>query len=102
MLEATQRIKRRDLIVNRKHADNPDARFVMSLSNGEMVLLDQEGVQVLLVLKTKVSTSGQLRFVLHTDARLRVNQKIYTATASTLNACKVTVDSLGRIRWAND
>ncbi|GAB4141339.1 MAG: hypothetical protein Tsb009_11120 [Planctomycetaceae bacterium] len=80
----------------------PDARFVMSLSLGEMVLANWKGEEKLLVFKTAASTQGQIYFCEHTDARRSAEYKKYVANANTLNARKVTVDPLGRIRWAND
>ena len=37
-----------------------------------------------------------------TDARRSSEQAKFVATANSLDARKVTVDPLGRIRWAND
>ena len=79
-----------------------EARFLMSLSRGEMVLADWKGEEKLLVFRTAASTQGQIYFVEHTDARKSSEHKKFVAKANTLNARKVTVDPLGRIRWAND
>lgn len=102
MLEATQRIKRGEAIVQRKHPSRPEAKFVMSLSSRELVLADVKGQETLLQFKTAASTQGQIYFVVHTDARRSAEQTKYVFKANTLKARKVTIDPLGRIRWAND
>ena len=102
MLEAAHRIKRREPIIQRTHPKWPDAQFILSLSKGELVLANWDGQEKLLVYKTAASTQGQIRFVEHCDARRSSEQKKLSATANTLDARKVTVDLLGRIRWAND
>ncbi len=79
-----------------------DARFVMSLSRGEMVLVESDSEQQLLKYATAASTSQQMWFVEHTDARKKKDQKTHSFSPNTLDARKVTVDLLGRIRWAND
>lgn len=106
MLEAVARLKRREPAIQRAHPHRPDARFLMSLSRGEMVLVDWDGQPKLLVFRTAASTQGQLYFTEHTDARKSNLCRKYVATANSLitqrKARKVTVDRLGRIRWAND
>lgn len=107
MLEAAKRIKCGEAIIQRtppvEHPAIPsDARFVMSLSRGEMVLVACEDEEKLLVYSTAAQTSGQMWFWDHTDARNSLDKKTYSFKANTLNARKVTVDPLGRIRWAND
>jgi CRISPR-associated endonuclease Csn1 len=102
MLEAMNRLKRREPIIQRTHAERPDARFVMSLSGREMVLANWKDGERLLTFKTAASTQGQIYFAEHTDARRSSDQTKFVATANSLDARKVTVDPLGRIRWAND
>ena len=79
-----------------------EAEFVMSLSGREMVLADWKGEEKLLTFKTAASTQGQIYFAEHTDARKSSDYEKHVAKANTLHARKVTVDPLGRIRWAND
>lgn len=79
-----------------------NAKFLFSLSRGEVVLANWKGTQQLLVFKTGTSTQGQLYFALHSDARRSADQTKYVATANSLDAKKVLVDPIGRIRWAND
>ena len=100
MLEATQRIKEGLDIISRVHPTRPDARFIMSLSSRELVLADINGTQHLLVYVTAVP--GQIRLVNHTDARPSKNRKLFRMSPNQFNAQKITVDPLGRIRWAND
>jgi CRISPR-associated endonuclease Csn1 len=107
MLEAIDRLKREEPIIQRTPPAGhptipPNATFLMSLSGGEMVLADVKGEEKLLVFKTAASTQGQMYFVLHTDARRSGVQEKHVFMANTLHARKVTVDLLGRVRWAND
>lgn len=102
MLEAAQRLKNGEDIVRRYHPDNPNARFVMSLGAREMVLVDIKGEERLLTLKTAASTSGQMFFAEHTDSRKSTSYKKFSFYPSSFDGRKVTVDPLGRIRWAND
>lgn len=89
-------------VIIRTHADRPDAKFVMSLSAGEIILADWKGEQKLLAFKTAASTQGQIYFCEHTDARRSADYKKYVCNCNTLEGRKVTIDPLGRIRWAND
>jgi CRISPR-associated endonuclease Csn1 len=85
------------------HATIPEsAKFLYSLSRGEMVWANWKGQHKLLVFKTAASTQGQIYFAEHTDARRSAEQTQFVARANKLDARKVTVDPLGRIRWAND
>jgi len=102
MLEAVDRLKRGEPVVQRVHPSRRDARFVMSLCRGDMVLANWKGEEKLLVFTTGASTQGQLYFVEHTDSRRSTEARKFAATANSLDARKVTVDPLGRVRWAND
>lgn len=104
MLEAKRRIKAGEDIIQSTHPRRPDARFVMSLSSGEMVLAKLKGREqpALLTYKTAASTQGQIYFALATDARRSSDQTKVVFNCNTLDARKVTVDPLGRIRWASD
>ena len=104
MLAAIERIRQGKPIISRQHPTRPDAKFVTSLSRGE-IMLDVKGKDTgLFVFNTAASTSGQMWFVRHTDARRSSDATPVSVMASTLSpiARKVTVDPLGRIRWAND
>lgn len=106
-LEAINRVKSRLDVIRRSPpaghlAVPPHARFLMSLSRGEMVLADWKGEKKLLVYKTAASTQGQIYFAEHTDARKSSDYKKFVANANTLRAQKITVDALGRVRNAND
>jgi CRISPR-associated endonuclease Csn1 len=102
MLEAMNRLKRGEPIVQRVHPTRSDAKFVMSLSSREMVLANWKGEEKLLTFKTAASTQGQIYFAEHTDARRSSDQAKFVARANSLDGRKVTVDPLGRMRWAND
>ncbi len=103
MLEAINRIKRREPIIQREHPHRPGAKFVMSLSRGELVLGAREDGK-LMVFNTAASTQGQIYFHYHTDARPSTKKQRVAVKANSMSrkARKVTVDPLGRIRWAND
>jgi CRISPR-associated endonuclease Csn1 len=102
MLEAMNRLKRGEQVIQRTHPERADAKFIISLSGREMVLANWKGEEKLLTFKTAASTQGQIYFAEHTDARRSSDQAKFVATANSLDARKVTVDPLGRIRWAND
>jgi hypothetical protein len=57
-----------------------------------------------MVFNTAASTQGQIYFHLHTDARPANKKEKFVVTANSMShdARKVTVDPLGRVRWAND
>jgi hypothetical protein len=101
MFEASDRLKKKQLILQRAHPKRSNARFLFSLSMGEMVLATFKGQERLVFFSTGASTSGQMTFFSHTDARKSKGKK-FTAYATTLKARKVSVDPLGRLRWAND
>ncbi|MDZ4659210.1 MAG: HNH endonuclease domain-containing protein [Bythopirellula sp.] len=107
MLDAIDRVKRKEEIIQRTPPPNhekipPDAKFVLSLSSREMLLANKNGEEKLLTFKTAASTSGQMWFALHSDARKSSDQAFVSFSAATIEGRKVTVDPLGRIRWAND
>jgi CRISPR-associated endonuclease Csn1 len=103
VLEATQRIKQRQPVIQRNHPTEPDAKFLMSLSQNEMVLLEHNGVTGLYRFDTAAATSGQMWFRFHT-AGGKSSEKlgVVSKKPNTFQGRKVTVDPLGRIRWAND
>jgi CRISPR-associated endonuclease Csn1 len=100
MLEAIQRLKRGEQLIQQVHPARPDAKFLMSLSRGEMVLGRFKGKERLVCFKTCASTQGQLYFADHTDARRGSTYEKFAAMAGTLNGEKVAVDLLGRMRRA--
>ncbi|MCA9075965.1 MAG: type II CRISPR RNA-guided endonuclease Cas9 [Planctomycetaceae bacterium] len=110
-LEAINRIKDRVEIIHRhppkEHPIIPiNASFVMSLSRGEMIILDIDGKDELFVFVTAASTTRQMTFYPHASSKQEGKQhgKLtkYPGSLFALNPRKVTVDPLGRIRWAND
>ena len=113
LIEAAGRLKRKQPVIHKTPPkDDPiipaDAEFIMSLSKGEMVLADWDGKEKLLVFKTAASTTWQLQFVEHTDARRSTEQAKYSSKPGKFtdrngrNARKVTVTPLGQLRWAGD
>jgi CRISPR-associated endonuclease Csn1 len=102
MLEAAARLRRREEIIQRVHPTIPSAQFLFSISKGEMVEGTIGGTQGLFRFIKIASTSGQMIFSLHTDARVSNKRKEFSAQPNTLKATKVTVDFLGRIRRAQD
>jgi CRISPR-associated endonuclease Csn1 len=103
MLEAIGRIKAGIPVLQRTHPQKPSAKFILSLSANEMVLLEHDGREGLYRFDTAAGTSGQMWFRFHTAAG-KSSEKlgIVSKKPNTLKARKVTVDPLGRIRWAND
>ncbi|MFN4260280.1 MAG: type II CRISPR RNA-guided endonuclease Cas9 [Gemmataceae bacterium] len=103
MLEAIQRAQNKEPIIRRVHPQRPDARFVMSLSANEMVMIHHQGEEALYRFITASSTTGQMWFRHHTVAGKASDKRgVISKQPNTLNARKVTVDPLGRLRWAND
>ena len=99
-LEAVRRIKCREPLLQTTHPSRADAKFLMSLSRGEMALATFKGKERLVVFKTCASTTGQLWFAEHTDARRGSEFERFSAKAATIHCEKVSVDLLGRIRRA--
>jgi CRISPR-associated endonuclease Csn1 len=104
MLDAIECIRSKKPIIQRTHPNRPGAKFIMSLSRGEIVMDIKGKGTGLFVFNTAASTSGQMWFLRDTDARKSSEAKPVSVKASTVSpmARKVTVDPLGRIRWAND
>ncbi len=102
MIEAAKRVREKEPLIRRQHATRKEAKFLMSLSRGELVLGTFKGQERLCAYQTGASTQGQLYFAVHTDARKSGEKEKYAVNANTIAARKVTVDPLGRIRWAND
>jgi CRISPR-associated endonuclease Csn1 len=102
MIEASRRARAKEPLIQRVHPKRPDARFLFSLSRGEMVQGVFKGQQRLVVFNTAASTQGQIYFLDHTDARQSAKVQKFAVKANTLNGRKVSIDYLGRLRWAND
>jgi CRISPR-associated endonuclease Csn1 len=103
MVRARRKADIAEAVVRKTSKEFPGATFWMSLSKGEMVLFDGEDRTTLYRFETAPSTSKQMVFRKHYAAAIGSNGKktAYPWTLPT-TACKVTVDPLGRIRWAND
>lgn len=106
LLEASRRLNNREPIVCRSHSRHTDARFLMSLCKGDMVLAETDGHERLMVVRKFGSTQNRIHLVDATDARRSSAKKDIALSPNSLigsyKARKVTVDPLGRIRWAND
>lgn len=82
-------------------------RFVMSLSIGDAFQIDDaDGRSLLCVVRKLDQRSGRLYYRLHTDAReaKQLDQDNLYLSPSQMqrrNARKVTLDPLGRLRWAD-
>lgn len=104
-LEAARRLKTREPVIQRVHPTRPNARFVMSICPGDMLLIpDDQGQDQLVVVSTLVAGEDQKRIhaVPAVDARKSSKRPNPSIGSKLVNARKVTVDPLGRIRWAND
>jgi CRISPR-associated endonuclease Csn1 len=103
-LDAAQRIRQRQPVVDR--ACPPSQEFVMSLSINEMLIIPDETGKQRLFRVQKMDVNGGVILRPHTYAgRCRDTDKppmILRRSGSTISGKKVTVDPLGRIRWAND
>ena len=99
-------IRDRESLVRRYYAQHRDARFLMSLCPGDVVLVEENGEERLMVVSTLVSTQKRIHLVDACDARRSSEKKDIGLTPNSLigkyKARKVTVDPLGRVRWAND
>jgi CRISPR-associated endonuclease Csn1 len=103
-LEAVQRIKAGRSIIDRTHPAG--GCFVMSLSINEMLLIEVLPGKNELLRVQKMDVNGSIILRPHTFAgRQRDTDKpplIVRKSGTTIQGKKVTVDPLGRIRWAND
>jgi CRISPR-associated endonuclease Csn1 len=103
LMEASQRIRDGKSLICRRHPDFPYAKFVMSLSSDECILIEHQAKTELYRFKTGASTSKQMWFQHHTAGGRGADKlMVISKMPATLNGRKVTVDLLGRIRWAND
>jgi CRISPR-associated endonuclease Csn1 len=107
MLEATYRLHTKQPVIQFSPPDNDVvipayAQFVCSLSSREAFLAEVEGRKVILMFNSAPSTTKQLRFYGNTDARKSGKRTMFRFSVNTLTGRKVTIDLLGRVRWAND
>lgn len=105
-IAAANKLLEKRTIVSRTHSKRSDARFLYSLSTGDMVLISDGQRKRLMVVSSLVSTQKRIHLVDANDARKASRKKDLGLTPTSLvekyHARKVTVDPLGRIRWAND
>ncbi len=106
MWDVARRAKRGLPLVDRATPDGQHFRF--SLALGESFLMNAEdGTSQLCVVQKLDQRSKRIHYFLHHDARPRDeikkdNQYLSVSRMQRVQARKVTVDPLGRIRWAND
>lgn len=106
MWDVARRARNSEPIVLRtnEHGD----RFVMSLAIGEMFEIDDpDGQRLLCVVRKIDQRSKRMNYKLHTDARPsgdinKDNLYLSPSKMQQLNGRKVTVDTIGRLRTAND
>jgi CRISPR-associated endonuclease Csn1 len=103
MLEAYRRQKDGQNVIQRAHPARHDARFLYSLSAGEMVQVTRNG-KCELFRVAEIWNDKRIVFRNHTVAvRSDDNAGLFRITATKLTDCqKVAVDRLGHLRWAND
>lgn len=103
LLAAQVRVRRSERVVCHTHPSIPQARFVMSFSAGEILLIRHNGRVEPFRFETGASTTQQMYFRHITfagpsgDKRGRISKN-----PNTLDAEKVTIDPLGRVRRAGD
>jgi CRISPR-associated endonuclease Csn1 len=102
MIEATQLASAGLPLISQKHPTNSEAKFLFSLCSGECVEGEIGGRSGVFVFRTAASTTGQIFFRVHCDSRKSASAQKFRANANTLKCRKVTVDLLGRVRYAND
>ena len=106
MIDAAARSREGKALIQIQHPENPDAKFIMSLSQNEMLLAEFNGKEQLFRFASAVSTVQKIKLRHHTYAGNSSDPQTLIVKSidrlRQMNARKVTVDPLGRIRWAND
>jgi CRISPR-associated endonuclease Csn1 len=107
MIDAVNKVKNGKAVIDRSppkdHPNIPaDAKVLMTLSMREAILTEDASRQTILVFRTAASTSKQMIFTGHNDARKSTSVKKLSFYPSSIQGRKVTIDYLGRIRNAND
>ena len=100
LLKASQRLTRRQPIVQRERNDG--ARFLMSLSKGDSLSLTQDNKTKIVIVES-IWSSGQVVIVDHNDAAGKSRtQPTVNSLLLKSHAKKVSIDPIGRVRPAND
>ena len=102
LLEAYKRKIEGKPIILRSSLEFPGAVFVMSLCSGDMIFINNKGKNILCKYLSSASTSKQMSFSSHIDARPSSDVERITKIPTTLSGTKVTLDILGKMRSAND
>jgi CRISPR-associated endonuclease Csn1 len=111
MLEAAERLRRHEPVVQRDHG--PGRRFLFSLSQGDLIELDLEsarGIGIFVVRTIYMQgRSGTLEYVENRDARekretraAKARHKSALEPLRKMNCRKVSVSPLGEVRYAHD
>ncbi len=106
MWDAAHRARKGAALVDQ--TDSDAGRFVMSLTIGETFEIDgTDGERLVCVVQKMRQDNGRLNYKLHMDARpssdiVKDNLVVSPERMRLWHARKVTVDALGRIRWASD
>jgi len=100
MFEAVQRSQKGESVVQKEHG--PGNKFICSLAINEMLMLDLEDGSKQPYRVEKISQNKQIFFQPHTYGGELKDHPPISKMPNQLKGYKVTVDPLGRIRWAND
>ena len=100
LFEAHNRKKNKTRIFNTNWPLIPSRKFIMALCKRDMVLLLEDGKELLCVVEKFSSGNKQIFFRLHTDSNKSGKQ--ISKYPSTFNGKKVTLDILGNLRDAGD
>lgn len=103
--EAYRRLKAKETVVKKDHGTGK--KFLFSLSNGEVIELDDKDGQRRLYVVRRIPQSLQLRIVALNDARKLADIPLkdmqpYPETLRKHNCRKVVITPLGEVRYAND
>ena len=102
LLEAHRRKKAKEAVFQKVSRELPKATFVMSLCPGDLVMVELESGQDLLRYSSSASTTFQMTFYKHSDARKTTEKQKISKQPDTLKGQKVLVDILGNLRNAGD
>jgi CRISPR-associated endonuclease Csn1 len=103
--DAAERARLGKPVIDR--TDRPDQPFIMSLAIGEAFLIEDQDRTLLCIMRKIDQRSKRVHYKYHTDARVageidKLNLYASPKKMKELDARKVTIDLLGRLRWAND
>ncbi len=108
--EAAQRALRKEPVIQRTHPEHPEAKFLMSLSINDMVLVEDGDGKKHLCRVQKMSGGDSeegidIYFRLHTAATIESHEteiRLRSLSSEKFKVEKVSVDVLGRVYPAHD